>query len=49
MFSLKPKMPEVNDLLPGRSAPMAITGQHYVNGAKLPTTGSIWAETNIVK
>ena len=35
MFSLKPKMPEVNDLLPGRSEPMAITGQHYVNGAKL--------------
>ena len=35
MFSLQPKMPEVNDLLPGRSEPMAITGQHYVNGAKL--------------
>ena len=35
MFSLKPKTPEVNDLLPGRSEPMAITGQHYVNGAKL--------------
>ena len=35
MFSFQPKMPEVNDLLPGRSELMAITDQHYVNGEKL--------------
>jgi len=35
MFSFQPKMPEANDLLPGRSEPMTITEQHYVNGAKL--------------
>ena len=35
MFSFQPKMPEANDLLPGRSEPMTIPEQHYVNGAKL--------------
>ena len=35
MFSFQPKRPEADDLLPGRSEPMTITEQHYVNGAKL--------------
>ena len=35
MLSFQPKMPDMNDLLPGRNEPLAITDQHYVNGARL--------------
>jgi peptide-methionine (S)-S-oxide reductase len=28
-------MPDMNNLLPGRNEPLAITDQHYVNGARL--------------
>ena len=35
MPSFQPKMPDMNNLLPGRNEPLAITAQHYVNGARL--------------
>ena len=35
MLSFQPKMPDMNNLLPGRNEPLAITDQHYVNGARL--------------
>ena len=35
MPSFQPKMPDMNNLLPGRNEPLAITDQHYVNGARL--------------
>ena len=35
MLSFQPKMPDMNDLLPGRNEPLAVTDQHYVNGARL--------------
>jgi peptide-methionine (S)-S-oxide reductase len=35
MLSFQPKMPDMNNLLPGRNEPLAVTDQHYVNGARL--------------
>ena len=35
MPAFQPAIPDAHDLLPGRSEPMAITDQHYVNGANL--------------
>jgi peptide-methionine (S)-S-oxide reductase len=35
MLSFQPKMTDMNNLLPGRNEPLAITDQHYVNGARL--------------
>ncbi|HCX88198.1 MAG TPA: peptide-methionine (S)-S-oxide reductase [Gammaproteobacteria bacterium] len=35
MPAFQPEIPDAHDLLPGRSEPLAITDQHYVNGEKL--------------